>query len=290
MRDFTRLLKLKRQASRLCRSVAMATRPIAPLKIIAAAAFLAFLSAAASPALAHGRLGAAEGRCRLFIGPDIMNFTGYLPEASKNEFCEDIPSTGPMIMVLDAEQPELRDMKVELRIVKDVGSEDKENENLEAVTVAYREPKTYPGGTINFSHTFDDPGYFVGIVTVTGDHGERWVSRFPFSVGKSFMRDLPYYTLLSLATIAAFLIWMVHRRQAPPPHLATAAAAFKAPPLDPGPTRRSEVEPSSATADEAAGSGVEAAAGSEPPPAAEDVAPEPPKKDDDDDHKAVAAE
>ncbi len=46
------------------------------------------LVAFAGSASAHGRLGAAEGRCRLFIGPDIMNFTGYLPDASKNEFCE----------------------------------------------------------------------------------------------------------------------------------------------------------------------------------------------------------
>lgn len=178
-----------------------------------AAVIGAAVAGAPAPAEAHGRLGAAEGRCRLFIGPDIMNFTGYLPEASKNEFCEDIPATGPMIMVLDAEQAELRDMKVELRIVKDVGGEDKENENLQAVTVAYREPKTYPTGTINFEHKFDEPGYFVGIVTVTGDHGERWVSRFPFSVGKTFMRDLPIYLTLGLGTLAAFMIYLVHRRR-----------------------------------------------------------------------------
>ncbi|WP_292531049.1 hypothetical protein [Methylocystis sp.] len=189
---------------------------------------LAAVAGWADPASAHGRLGAAEGRCRLFIGPDIMNFTGYLPEASKNEFCEDIPATGPMIMVLDAEQDELRDMKIELRIVKDVGGEAKENEDLQAVTVAYREPKSYPTGTINFEHTFDDPGYFVGIVTVTGDHGERWVSRFPFSVGKSFMRDLPVYLTLGLGTLAAFMIYLVHRRRE-----TTASKAHKPPPAPP---------------------------------------------------------
>jgi hypothetical protein len=208
----------RRDVRRLARGLRLAVLSAATLVIAAVAG-------APAPAKAHGRLGAAEGRCRLFIGPDIMNFTGYLPEASKNEFCEDIPATGPMIMVLDAEQDELRDMKVELRIVKDVGGEDKENENLESVTVAYREPKSYPTGTINFEHTFNEPGYFVGIVTVTGDHGERWVSRFPFSVGKSFMRDLPVYLTLGLGTLAAFTIYLVHRRretaatnaQKPPP-------------------------------------------------------------------------
>lgn len=187
------------------------------LKLLCAAAIAAFCLGAIAPAQAHGRLGAAEGRCRLFVGPDIMNFTGYLPEASKNEFCEDIPATGPMIMALDAEQDELRDMKIELRIVKDVGGEDKENENLEAVTIAYQPPKSYPTGTVNFEHNFTEPGYFVGIVTVTGDHGERWVSRFPFSVGMSFMRDLPIYASLTLGTIAAFFIYLVHRRRTPEP-------------------------------------------------------------------------
>ncbi|PWB79231.1 MAG: hypothetical protein C3F11_21365 [Methylocystaceae bacterium] len=175
---------------------------------------LAFLLAACAfslPAAAHGRLGAAEGRCRLYIGPDIMNFTGYLPDTSKSEFCEDIPATGHMIIALDAEQDELRDMPVEIRIVKDVGGEEKENADLDAVTVAYRGPRLYPTGTINFEHMFNDPGYFVGIVTVTGDHGERWVSRFPFSVGKTFFRTLPYYVLMASAVLALFFIYLRHR-------------------------------------------------------------------------------
>ncbi|WP_018407323.1 hypothetical protein [Methylocystis rosea] len=219
----------QRNACRFARGLRLAV-------LSAAAIVVAIVAGAPAPAEAHGRLGAAEGRCRLFIGPDIMNFTGYLPEASKNEFCEDIPATGPIIMVFDAEQEELRDMKVELRIVKDIGGEEKENEDLQAVTVAYREPKSYPTGTINFEHTFSEPGYFVGIVTVTGDHGERWVSRFPFSVGKSFMRDLPVYLTLGLGTIAAFLIYLVHRRR----DTTTAAKAHKPPPPPPPPSAPDE--------------------------------------------------
>jgi hypothetical protein len=182
------------------------------------------------PAAAHGRLGAAEGRCRLFIGPDWMNFTGYLPDASKNEFCEDIPATGHMIMALDAEQPELREMPIEIRIVKDVGAA-AENENIEAVTVAHRAPRIYPTGTINFEHVFNEPGYFVGIVTVTGEHGEQWVSRFPFSVGMSFMRDMPYYILLGLGVLFGFWIYLRHR-----PLALRSAGPPPKPPADPEPT------------------------------------------------------
>jgi hypothetical protein len=198
--------------------------------ILSIGLMVAALFCMVEPAHAHGRLGAAEGRCRLFIGPDIMNFTGYTPDASKNEFCEDIPATGNMIMVLDDEQPELRDMKVELRIVRDVGGEERENEDINAVTVAYREPKLYPTGTINFEHYFPEPGYFVGIVTVSGAHGERWVSRFPFSVGLSFVRTLPVYVVLVLGVIGAFFIYLKHRPLAPTPVKAPVA------PQDPEPT------------------------------------------------------
>jgi hypothetical protein len=176
-------------------------------------ALVAVIFLGSGSASAHGRLGAAQGRCRLFIGPDTMNFTGYLPEASKNEFCEDIPSTGPMIMVLDAEQDELREMLVDIRIVKDVGGESREPENLDEITVAHSPPRKYPSGTINFEHDFREAGYFVGIVTVTGDHGERWTSRFPFSVDRTFFRDLPVYATMTIGVLAAAAIYLVHRRR-----------------------------------------------------------------------------
>lgn len=145
-----------------------------------------------SPSWAHGRLFGQQEQCRLFVGPDVMNFAGYQPDSSsKREFCEDIPTTGRTIMVLDAEQPELRSMPVEIRIVKDVGGEQEESGKLDDITVAYRAPQLYPHGTINFEHVFHDSGYYVGIVTVTGGHGEQWVSSFPFSVGKTSVRSLP---------------------------------------------------------------------------------------------------
>jgi len=200
--------------------------------LFAAALLLVFPHSAS----AHGRLGAAEGRCRLFIGPDIMNFTGYTPDASKNEFCEDIPSTGNMIMVLDAEQAELRDMQIDIRIVRDVGGEAKENDDLEAVTVAHKSPRYYRTGTVNFEHSFPEPGYFVGIVTVTGDHGEHWVSRFPFSVGRSFERTLPVYIVLVLAVIASYFIYLRHRPVAPPRPVEAAPPPHDPEPHGPPPT------------------------------------------------------
>jgi hypothetical protein len=220
------------RASAAASLLAIISLQIAARWFAAAAALALFaLAAMTAPALAHGRLGAAEGRCRLFIGPDWMNFTGYLPDSSKNEFCEDIPATGHMIMTLDAEQPELREMPIEIRIVKDVGGEEKENSDLDAVTVAHRDPRLYPTGTVNFEHVFKEPGYFVGIVTVTGEHGEKWVSRFPFSVAKTNMRQMPYYVLLGLGVLFGFWIYMKHR-----PVAAMSSTGGTKPPIGPAAT------------------------------------------------------
>jgi hypothetical protein len=194
--------------------------------LLAAAAFLG-VAAFSAPVSAHGRLGAAEGRCRLYVGPDWMNFTGYLPDSSKNEFCEDIPSTGHLIMALDAEQSELREMPIEIRIVKDVGGQAAESADIAAVTVAHRDARVYPTGTINFEHEFKEPGYFVGIVTVKGEHGEEWISRFPFSVGKSYMRDMPAYLLLILGVLFGCWIYLKHRQS---------TLANQKPPAAPEPT------------------------------------------------------
>ena len=130
MRDDDRQ-PLPRTAPAACPPSALVWKHAVRDWVLSIGLLVAALLLTAAPASAHGRLGSAEGRCRLFIGPDIMNFTGYTPDASKSEFCEDIPATGRMIMVLDAEQEEMRDMKLAIRIVKDVGGEEKEGVALQ---------------------------------------------------------------------------------------------------------------------------------------------------------------
>jgi len=55
--------------------------------------------------------------------------------------------------VLDAQQDELRDMSLEIRILRNVGQKD-DTENLEANTEIYVAPKKYKSGTLNFEYTF----------------------------------------------------------------------------------------------------------------------------------------
>jgi hypothetical protein len=122
----------------------------------------------------------AEDMCKLTVGPYMMHFSGYQPESTQQkQFCEDIPATGQTIVVLDYIEQELRTLPADVRIIKDIGSED----NIEAITVFHLPSKVYPNGSIDFTYTFDQPGKFVGIVTV-GDK-QQHISKFPFSVGES---------------------------------------------------------------------------------------------------------
>jgi hypothetical protein len=150
-----------------------------------------------STAYAHGGVGMVDNRCVLRIGPDLMFFIGYQPQSSREEFCDDIPSIGQTVVALDMQDTELRSMLTEIRIIKDNGTHTRMNglpyltdeelaskELLDPVTISYLPPKKYPTGTLTFEHTFPETGKFIGILTVQNEHGQTYVSQFPFSVGQ----------------------------------------------------------------------------------------------------------
>ena len=133
--------------------------------------------------------------CILKFGPYGMHLTEYQPDLSdRQELCGDIPSTGRTVVVLDFIEGELRSLPVEIRVIKDTGSE----QDLQAITVLHLPPKVYPAGSVNFEHNFDQPGKFVGLVTV----GDKHVSRFPFSVGETKIWLPPTYFLIALSGVA----------------------------------------------------------------------------------------
>jgi hypothetical protein len=131
------------------------------------AAWLLAMVLLTSAAHAHGGVSMLYRRCVLQIGPDLMFYTGYQPQNTREEFCDDIPSTGQTVVALDMQDPELRDMTTEIRIIKDLGTHAQMNglpvltdaelaspEVLDPVTIAYVAPKKYPTGTLTFEHTF----------------------------------------------------------------------------------------------------------------------------------------
>ncbi|HXW70919.1 MAG TPA: hypothetical protein VEK34_05705 [Methylocella sp.] len=180
-----------------------------------------------SAAHAHGGVGMVDNRCVLRIGPDIMFFTGYQPQNSREEFCDDVPNTGQTVVALDMQENELRDMLTEIRIIKDDGTHTRMNglpvlsdaelgsrEIMDPVTIAYFPPKKYPTGTLTFEHTFPEKGKFIGIVTVVNDHGQQFISQFPFSVGTSTARSAVIYVLLiALLGAGVYGIWRYGAQQ-----------------------------------------------------------------------------
>jgi len=188
------------------------------------AGFLA-LTLLTSGAQAHGGLRLNRDLCVLRIGPDTMHFTGYQPFQGREEFCEDIPQVGPTVIVLDYVEPELRDMTAEVRIIKDLNNsgitgkpalltdEELSSDYLGPITETYLPAKQYPNGTVNFEHFFAKSGKYIGIVTVRNSHGQYYVSQFPFSVGQSYLKVLPYYIALAAAVIGSLLgHWIYGRR------------------------------------------------------------------------------
>ncbi len=155
---------------------------------------------------ARGGLRAPHTACLIKIGPDVMYFSGYQPATSRKKFCEAIPDTGETILVLDYAQSEMRDMKADFRIVRAVRQAEENESALDDVTVAYLPPRVYPSGTLSFEHAFKERGNYVGIVTVDGPNGERWTSRFPFSVGRLYSPRAPYYLIAVAAVMAALLL------------------------------------------------------------------------------------
>jgi len=175
-------------------------------------------------AAAHGGVKLEQDECVLKIGPNTMHFVGYQRSGEEQEFCEDIAQTGPTVIGLTAVSPDLRDMAIGVRVIKDVG-EEKEKADIDAVTVFYRAPKVYQNGSMTFEHDFKDAGRYVGIVTVSDDLGNLWVSRFPFTVGVFTVMGIIEYILYGIAFVAlcGFLWFMLlqraKKREAPRPPL-----------------------------------------------------------------------
>jgi hypothetical protein len=192
------------------------------------AAMLMAMLLLTSQASAHGDVGVQGNVCVMRIGPYYLNFTGYQPQATYERFCDDIPNRGKTVIVLDAEQSsagsgaagsansnDLRDMQIDFRVLKNVGQA-KDEDNLEANTEVYLPPKKYPTGTLTFQHDFEI-GKFIGIVSATDSHGRVFVSRFPFSVGETGVKDMWLWIIGGVAffgLVGAYLLFQRGKKAA----------------------------------------------------------------------------
>lgn len=166
------------------------------------------------PALAQHGHELASDTCVLHIGPYKMYFASYLPDTFyERKFCQELPGSGNAVLVLDYVEHELRSLPVEVRVIRDTGSED----NLEAITITHLPTKVYPTGSISVKHNFENPGKFVGLVSV-GEKGEH-VTRFSFSVGEQgIMSHLTHYIMIVVPVmvgIAVAVFFAIRDRRKP---------------------------------------------------------------------------
>jgi hypothetical protein len=175
---------------------------------------LFLLIAAPFPALAQHGHELASDTCVLHIGPYKMYFASYLPDTFyERKFCQELPGAGNAVLVLDYVEHELRSLPVEVRIIQDTGSED----NLDAITIAHLPTKIHPTGSISVKHNFDNPGKFVGLVSIGENH--EHVTRFSFSVGQQgVMSHLTHYMIIIVPVmvgIAVAVFFTIRDRRKP---------------------------------------------------------------------------
>ncbi len=139
--------------------------------------------------------------CILKVGPYGMHLTGYQPDLSAGkESCGEVPGVGRTVLVLDYIEGELRSLPVEVRVIRDTGSE----QDLQALTVVHLPAKVYSSGFISFEHNFDKPGKYVGLITLGGmqEHQEH-TARFPISIGESnVVSHLMHYIIVIVPVTA----------------------------------------------------------------------------------------
>jgi hypothetical protein len=141
--------------------------------------------------------------CMLMAGMHEMQVSVYQAGATEDT-CRDIPSPGPAVITLSSASKELRDMTVEVRIVKDSGAETAASRNLDPITLAYLPPKNYPRGVITLPANFDKPGKYAVLATVKDTKDMAMSGRLGLTVGEASHQWMFVYILSGIILAATF--------------------------------------------------------------------------------------
>lgn len=181
-----------------------------------------FLMLCSEGVLAHGGVSMEDDNCIMRIGLFRAHFTGYQPETrATQEFCEDIPELGKAIIVVDFIEKPLRDYQVEFRVLRDVHElgkrarlEDLGDANaIDQATLFKLDPSKYPRGTLTFEQRFEQPGWYIGVLSASDATGHTLHSVFPFQVGVSHpWRYVPAFVLV---LVLSLLIYRLTGRNLP---------------------------------------------------------------------------
>jgi hypothetical protein len=141
--------------------------------------------------------------CMLMAGMHEMQVSVYQSGATEDS-CKDIPSPGPALITLSSASNELRDMTMEVRIVRDTGAETAASGNLDPVTLAYLPPKNYPTGVITLTANFDKLGKYAVLATVRDGNNMAMSGRLGLTVGEASRQWIFVCILSGIILVAAF--------------------------------------------------------------------------------------
>lgn len=167
-------------------------------------------------ASAHGGVAFEDDLCVINIGFLKAHFTIYQPQQhGSEEFCEEIPSVGETVFVMEYQHDFLRQMPVDFRIIRDTQDfgiyarwEDvQEISDIDAVTAFYQAPVIRPDGAFTADYAFDEAATYIGIVTAQHPDDERvYNAVFYFQVGGPDYGTLPWFFALALFLQGAYWV------------------------------------------------------------------------------------
>ena len=152
----------------------------------AAMLFTALVACGLASAPAWAQIKAEHPRnCVMSVGPTQMMFSAFQENKTDEIFCQHIPTTGETMLIIDARQPELRDMTIEVRVLRNVGQKDW-RDDLDVNTVAVLPPGKYlqKKGSLSFNHAFGEEGEYIAVVRAMSDDGlKEYVGQYIFTIG-----------------------------------------------------------------------------------------------------------
>jgi len=169
--------------------------------------------------LAHGGAGRDGAPCVLRLGAWRMEVSLYQPATRDGElYCDVVPGFGATVMVFDVLDDALREMPVELRLVRGGSSSAAlvnsgwDDAALAAATVAQLPARTYPQGAMVLRREFADAGPYLALLRAAAPGGGEWRAAFPVTVSSSATRWRAAMLVIG-ATMSgcALLLWASRR-------------------------------------------------------------------------------
>jgi hypothetical protein len=159
------------------------------------------VAASAGAAGAHGGSTIDKDPCVQKTDGWSVHFTVYEPQFNPgDEYCADVPKAGPLIVVFDLVDQELRKAAFEVDVVHTNGGA---RESVHHVA-----SKVYPNGVINAEVTIPAPGRYAAILTPQG----RAPVVFPMRVEMA----TPVWVWILPLLLAAPLLYYWSQRRTPP--------------------------------------------------------------------------